>query len=122
MGLFPFASTVGTMSYSSSEAAGPCPAHGSWRPGGAIEWGGPQPDSRPAATRRPALFSPVRSRPFNRFASCLSSARCPDAVARPADIRRGVSRRTSGQTLSRSERGDHATVERSPPSPPRPPC
>jgi len=31
MGLFPFASTVGTMSYSSMAEARPSGAHGSWR-------------------------------------------------------------------------------------------
>jgi hypothetical protein len=102
MGLFPFASTVGTMWHS--------------------RWPDALAPSGPVLRRIP-LRSPFGwFRPSFSFASCLRTARCPDAVARPAGIHGGVSRRTSGQTLSRSEHGDRAMAERSPPSSLRPPC
>ena len=85
MGLFPFASTIGTMS------------------------------------TFPVAASARRSRRVtssHNFASCFGTARCPDAVARPVGIRGGVSRRTSGRTLSRSARGDRSGAERGPPSGP----
>ena len=103
MGLFPFASTVGTMWYSSPVTAQA--GDGAWR----------------LHSRSPLSLPFRRFRSSASLASCLSPARCPDTVARPA-IRGGVSRRTSGRTPSRSERGDHAMAERGPPSPPRPSC
>jgi hypothetical protein len=93
MGSFPFAFTVGTMSKSSPDAAVPWSFHESWR----VD----------ATSYHPTVQS--------RIASCFGTARCPDAVARPSGIRGGVSRRTSGRTLSRSERGDQEAAERGPP-------
>lgn len=122
MGLFPFASTVGTMSYFQAVAPDARRSSGAWRPGAAVWWCdqfAPAGPSVPRTTFR-SSFSPFH--PSVSFASCLRTARCPDAVARPAGIREGVSRRTSGQTFSRSERGHHAMAERGPPSPLRPPC
>jgi len=113
MGLFPFASTVGTMTYS-PEAA--------WPRGAADWWRDAIAPSAPVLRRPPLRLSFGSFRPSFSFASCLRTARCPDAVARPAGIHGGVSRRTSGQTFSRSEHGDRAMAERSPPSPLRPPC
>jgi hypothetical protein len=112
MGLLPFASTVGTMSISSPSTTHPWQWHGKWRNGMACWCGSCSPSSS---------LSPFgRTTHPNHIASCLSTARCPEAVARPADIRGSVSRRTSGRTLSRSERGDHAVAERGPPpGPPR---
>ncbi len=105
MGLFPFASTVGTMAISSLDTMHPWPWRGAWRGGTVCR-----------CQSSSSSLSPLgRITHPNHFASCLSTARCPDAVARPADIRGGVSRRTSGRTLSRSERGNHAVAERGPP-------
>jgi len=104
------------MWYSSPVTAWLCDAHGSRR-AGTVRWRCSAPSGRFSSQ------SPLgRSQSSSRVASCLSSARCPDTVARLADIRGGVSRRTSGRTLSRSERGDPAMAERGPPSPPRPSC
>jgi hypothetical protein len=69
----------------------------------------------PSSSLPPAGFLP----PFIH-ASCSRTARCPDAGARPANIRGGVSRRPSGPTFTRSERGNRAMAERGPPS--RPSC
>jgi len=122
MGSFPFASIVGTMSNSSPDTAMPCTFHGSWRIG-ATSWRcGPNWPSRSHLHRVVSSLPSVRPNPSSRFASCFGTARCPDAVARPAGIRGGVLRRTSGRTLSRSEHGDPAVAERGPPSAPRPSC
>jgi len=91
MGLLPFASTIGTMPIFAVAAS--------------VRW------SR-------SLSSRSRVSSSHNFASCFGTARCPDAVARPAGIRDGVSRRTSGRTLSRSARGDRSGAERGPPSGP----
>jgi hypothetical protein len=90
MGLFPFASTIGIGTMSP-----PIPATASMR-----------------MSRRPWRTS------SHNFASCFGTARCPDAVARPARIRGGVARPRSGGTLSRSVRGDRSGAERGPPSGP----
>jgi len=111
MGLFPFASTVGTMSSSLPHTTHPSRWRGAWRNGNACY--GPASRCESAARSFPSFDRPI---PPTDFASCLSTARCPDAVARPADIRGGVSRRTSGRTLSRSERGDLVVAERGPPT------
>ena len=122
MGLFPFASTVGTMWYSSLVTARACGGDGAWRPATMPErWAVNVQHRSPSSLpfRQPHSTSSLAP---SSLASCLSPARCPDTAARPAAIRGGVSRRTSGQTPSRSERGDHAMAERGPPSPPRPSC
>jgi len=116
MGLFPFASTVGTMSISFPGSMHPWRWRGAWRIGNACSghaWGQACWCKTTASSFLPPFSRTTHSK---HFASCLSTARCPDAVARPADIRGGVSRRTSGRTLSRSERGDHAVAERGPPT------
>ena len=95
MGLLPFASTIGTMPTVIPVTA------------------------RARRSRSPSpLVPPSRSSSSHNFASCFGTARCPDAVARLAGIRVGVSRRTSGRTLSRSVRGDRSGAERGPPSGP----
>jgi len=110
MGSFPFASTIGTMLNSSSAAAIARTSHWAWRGGSHSRRWSPS-SVHPSAHIRPTFH----------FASCSGTAQCPDAVARPAELRGGVSRRTSGRTLTRSERGDRAVAERGPPSP-RPSC
>jgi hypothetical protein len=122
MGSFPFASIVGTMSNSSPDAAMPCSSHGSWRIGATYWRCGPNWQSRSSPHRVVASLPSVRPSPPSRLASCFGTARCPDAVARPTGIRGSLSRRTSGRTFSRGERGDPAVAERGPPSAPRPSC
>ena len=77
MGLFPFASTVGTMSYSSPVTARAVRAHGAWRTG--CRAGGERPPARPSSS---PLASPLHS--SHSLPRASSTARCPDAVARPA--------------------------------------
>jgi hypothetical protein len=101
MGLLPFASTIGTMSTFPVTAS----VRRSRRP-----WRTPRSPS--------PLLPQSRYSSLHNFASCFGTARCPDAVARPAGIRGGVARRTSGRTLSRSARGDRSGAERGPPSGP----
>ena len=112
MGSFPFASIVGTMSNSFPETAMHGSSLASCRSGIVHRWCAPPSSSR--------LLSAGTS-PTHNLASCFGTARCPDAGARSADIRGSVSRRTSGRTLTRSERGGGAVAERGPPSP-WPPC
>jgi hypothetical protein len=99
MGLLPFAFTIGT-----NPTVIPGTARARW-------WRGSPWSSSPRLPQ--SRFSSSHN-----FASCFGTARCPDAVARLAGIRGGVSRRTSGQTLSRSVRGDRSVAERGPPSGP----
>lgn len=119
MGLFPFAFTIGTMSTSIPGFPRVRPSRGRcWSGSASWRWPSNPPDRSvlPPASSPP--FPQSRGRSSSQFASCFGTARCPDAVARPTEIRGGVSRRTSGQTLSRSARGDRSGAERGPPSGP----
>ena len=90
-----------------------------WRTESPCCWRVPSPMVNSYSPRSPSSLLPyARFRSSHNFASCFGTARCPDAVARPAGIREGVSRRTSGRTLSRSARGDRSGAERGPPSGP----
>jgi hypothetical protein len=114
MGLLPFASTIGTMPTVIAVTASAHGSRRSWPTEWACRWRAVNDtDNSPSP-----LLPPSRSSSSHNFASCFGTARCPDAVARPAGIRGGVSRRTSGRTLSRSVRGDRSGAERGPPSGP----
>ena len=118
MGLLPFASTIGTMS-TFPVTASVRRSRRPWRTESACCWRVPNQAENPYSPRSPSPLQPQsRFSSSHNFASCFGTARCPDAVARPAGIRGGVSRRTSGQPLSRSARGDRSGAERGPPSGP----
>jgi hypothetical protein len=118
MGLFPFASTIGTVSTFPVTASGRS-SRGPWRTEWASGWRAPNHTDSSCVPRSPSPLLPQSySNSSHDFASCFGTARCPDAVARPTGIRGGVSRRTSGRTPSRSARGDRSGAERGPPSGP----
>jgi hypothetical protein len=115
MGLFPFASTIGTMSTSIPVIA----RVRAWRTEPTCWWPVPSYTDHAGSPSLPSPpFPQSRFTSSRQFASCFGTARCPDAVARPAGIRGGVSRRTSGRTLFRSARWDRSGAERGPPSGP----
>jgi hypothetical protein len=118
MGLFPFASTIGTVS-TFPVTASTRRSRGPWRTESACCWRVPKNADNSCAPRSPWPLLPQSRFSFSHnFASCFGTARCPDAVARLAGIRGGVARRTSGRTPSRSARGDRSGAERGPPSGP----
>jgi len=118
MGLLPFASTIGTTS-TFPVTASVRKSRRPWRTESPCCWRVPSPMVNSYSPRSPSSLLPyARFRSSHNFASCFGTARCPDAVARPAGIREGVSRRISGRTLSRSARGDRSGAERGPPSGP----
>ena len=121
MGLFPFASTIGigTMSTLIPATASTRMSRRPWRTEWACRWWVPNHTDNSSSPRSLSPLLPQsRTSSSHNFASCFGTARCPDAVARLAGIRGGVSRRTSGRTLSRSARGDRSGAERGPPSGP----
>jgi hypothetical protein len=119
MGLLPFASTIGTMSTVIPVTTSARRSHRPWQTEWACCWRVPNHTDNSYSPRSPSpLLSQSRFSSSHNFASCFGTARCPDAVARPAGIRGGVARRISGRTLSRSARGDRSGAERGPPSGP----
>jgi hypothetical protein len=118
MGLFPFASTIGTMS-TFPVTASVRRSRRARQTESACCWRAPNHTDNSYSPRSPSPLLPQsHSSSSHNFASCFGTARCPDAVARPAGIRSGVARRTSGRTLSRSARRDRSGAERGPPSGP----